>query len=185
MNLHGTTLLVSGPLPPVCLKCATDVGVAGHRHRFAVVGDPGTLGEVADAASLLSDVAGGALGVAGFVRTLAATREAELELPLCRACAEGWARARGAHRVTLVVGVVAMVAGVVALGAGPRLEGVTLWIVVALSVALAIFFVRGAPGLVERLVVAPRALVARRIDERGVVLGGVSERWRDVARGAR
>lgn len=88
-----TTVWVAGPLPMVCLKCGAREGVQALRRRFAVVGDAGLAGDASDVAGAVSDVAGGLLQAVGFVRTLATTKEAELEVPLCGACAGRWARA--------------------------------------------------------------------------------------------
>ena len=182
MGTHDTLLLISGPLPPICLKCVTSAGVHAERHHFATVGESGALGDVADVTALLSDGAGAALGTLGFVRLVLATREAELDVPLCPACAARWRRARQGHHASVALSVALIVACVVALAAGPRLAGTTLYVVVAAFVLLVMVAIRGIPALVSRLVLEPASLRALRIDERGVVLAGVANGWPDAAR---
>lgn len=180
MARSGIALLVTGPLPPVCLKCAGSADVRGVVRRFAVVGDGGAAGDVADAAALLSDAAGATLGVAGFLRVLATTREAEVEIPICARCERLWARARSVHRAALLSGIVGLLCATVVLAAGPRLSGGGLVLAVVGYTVGALLAVRVIPSFIERGMLARAGLSARRIDERGVVLVGVAPRWVDA-----
>jgi len=144
------------------------------RRRFAIVGDGGVAGDVSDAAGALSDVAGGVLQAAGFIRTIATTKEAELEVPLCGACEGRWTRARRQLAAGYTLGFALAGATILWIGMGPRVEGTALYWRVVVATAFILAGVKWLPVWVKRKYVAPVALEARRIQPGRVLLGGVA-----------